>query len=539
MIRMRLLLLIALTGAAVYRCTVTQVAGGDASGAGNARVSAAVQYADGNPAAGCAVIVRPADYLADTATANFNKARRAVLQTATDRNGRFHLDSMDAGAYAAEVTDEESAAVLIRFAIEHNDEIRELPSATMRPCGAIRDTLPAAPEDGSVFVLIYGLERAVKVSPDGSFAVDKLPADTFALRIISSAPSFDSRDIEKIAVPENGAASVDPARLLPKKRVITINTAASGANVSESVVDFPLLVRLDAANFDFDAAAPAGADLHFTSARGAPLPCQVDFWDQTAKKAAVWVRIDTIRGDTDSQFVHLYWGDADTHTAAGGNNVFDSTLGYAGVWHLQQLDDATGNGNDGTANGTIAQPGVIGAARSFNGQDEYIDCGADASLAMSGEVTVSAWVWLADDTTDRYMRIVTSKTAPTQPGGFELECNARHEHESYLTLITGTPHQFVRSYTIGWQAGEWYQVTGVVSDTTGALYRNGVRVAIAQPKIDSLTPSSTSLRIGGWSTDYFHGRIDEVRVEHVARHDAWITLCYENQKPNQVMVTIE
>jgi biopolymer transport protein ExbB len=94
--------------------------------------------------------------------------------------------------------------------------------------------------------------------------------------------------------------------------------------------DFPLLVRLNSETFDFGSARPDGSDLRFYSADGQPLAHQVEAWDPAAGSAVVWVRIPLVRGN-ERQELKLMWG---KETPAEQTKVFDTSNGFASVWHL-------------------------------------------------------------------------------------------------------------------------------------------------------------------------------------------------------------
>src|SRR6185436_13626397 len=72
-----------------------------------------------------------------------------------------------------------------------------------------------------------------------------------------------------------------------KSKKITMNTGASGANVSGEVKNFPVAIGLNQGNFDFSQAKPDGSDLRFSSSSGSPLAYQIESWDAAGQKAAV------------------------------------------------------------------------------------------------------------------------------------------------------------------------------------------------------------------------------------------------------------
>lgn len=61
--------------------------------------------------------------------------------------------------------------------------------------------------------------------------------------------------------------------------------------------------------------------------------------------------------------------------------------------------DESGNNNTGTLmNGPEWTDGKYGNAISFDGADDYIDCGADSSLRLPSNITIEAWVKAVDVT---------------------------------------------------------------------------------------------------------------------------------------------
>src|SRR5262245_37795810 len=59
-------------------------------------------------------------------------------------------------------------------------------------------------------------------------------------------------------------------------RTITLDTTASGANVTEDVEKYPLAVLLDRSRFDFSQARTNGADIRFSDSAGKALPHAVE-----------------------------------------------------------------------------------------------------------------------------------------------------------------------------------------------------------------------------------------------------------------------
>ena len=110
-------------------------------------------------------------------------------------------------------------------------------------------------------------------------------------------------------------------------RSLYINTALNGAGVAGDVVGFPLLVRLDSSNFNmgFAQARSGGVDIRFTKAGDAVrLPHQIERWDSVGKRAEVWVLVDTVKGNSRTQFIRMHWGKGDAADSSRGAAVFDT-----------------------------------------------------------------------------------------------------------------------------------------------------------------------------------------------------------------------
>ena len=111
---------------------------------------------------------------------------------------------------------------------------------------------------------------------------------------------------------------------------------------SASVEQFPLMLRLTSASFDFDQARPSGEDLRFASAAGKPLAYQIETWDAKRGEATIWVRIPRITGNA-HQRIQLHWGNPDAASESNGAAVFNATNGYLSVWHMDESNaDAVG-----------------------------------------------------------------------------------------------------------------------------------------------------------------------------------------------------
>jgi len=193
--------------------------------------------------------------------------------------------------------------------------------------------------------------------------------------------------------------------------------------------------------------------------------------------------------------------------------------------------DVSGNGNWGAFNnGVKPVGGISGQALSFDGVDDYVDCGSDSSLDFgSGDFTLAAWVYvksLEDDGT--FDRIITKKDGTTE-GGYALTYTKFTE----FSFGYGTGSSVgIRSNT-GKSINTWYFVVGVRKGSNKYIYVNGIEDSNTEN--GHAMAASDHLFIGARHTDtnsQFHGLIDEVRIYNRALSAEEIMQHYEQTRRN-------
>ena len=137
-------------------------------------------------------------------------------------------------------------------------------------------------------------------------------------------------------------------------------------------------------------------------------PCTLDHeiekYDHTTGELVAWVRVPSIANGT---VIYVYYGNCAVNSSTQhASAVWDSN--FKAVWHLKEsgngtvdeYDDSTSNANDGQGGGgtagsvpTLTSSGKVNGAQEFDGTADYVKVPNDASLNITGAITISAWVY--------------------------------------------------------------------------------------------------------------------------------------------------
>jgi Concanavalin A-like lectin/glucanases superfamily len=214
-------------------------------------------------------------------------------------------------------------------------------------------------------------------------------------------------------------------------------------------------------------------------------------------------------------------------TQSGGDSLmpFPSSLlvpflsralddGLVGYWKLDEASasdacvDSSGHGNLGAPYGTAVVDGKVNRARSFNGVD-YINI---PTISTPDAITVAAWVYSDNFAQNGF--VVTKNPVNTQWALF-FESNG---------FIKWRGSGFMESIACPVPSNTaWHHIVAKQKGSAGGLYVDGH--LCASGTLPAIGNASNSINIGRYDTvsfDYFHGRIDEVRIYNRALSDSEI-----------------
>lgn len=337
----------------------------------------------------------------------------------------------------------------------------------------------------------------------------------------------------------------------------------SSVDISEDVYNFPVMIRLEAGNIDFDLVESDGRDIRFRKADGTYLAHEIEEWHGTVGPWVAWVCVDTIYSNEDSQYFYIVSNDDTSSFVSSGETVFDTTNGFVGVWHFGDgsVLDATYNSHDAVNYGAHSDTGMVGACMSF-GSNTRLKVHHDASFNQT-EVTLSLWFAMDSIPTAWPSSQPRLWDKTSDPGNWwEALCLALDTQSTYANLslgnqpnfsetspglrLTGFGDSLSRKFAfssadaIEAQAGVWQHVCIVVGDDTVRMWIDGENVSEATGiGIPNFNTSHISMGNSEDLSRDFTGRLDEVRYEHIARSASWIKVCYANQRLGSSFVLIE
>jgi len=524
--------------------TNTPVAGGGSS----ETVIGMVVDSSGQPSVQAIVRLRRNDYLSRLPA--LAKSALYGADALTDDSGRFEISGIDPGSYRIEVSDGQTA-VLFACSLAMFDTV-DLGIDTLRPFATVTGMIDTAGRAGQqLYVQVVGLERLAAVDASRRFALSDLPAGTFSLRAVTANDTTVAVS-SGISVGPGAQTTVTIQSGWGFFKRLYLNTTATGANVSGDVANFPLLVRFDATNFDFTQARDSGQDVRFGKTDGSPLPYEIEQWDPASRQAAIWVRMDTVRGNSSDQFIIMQYGNPLAASVSNGAAVFDTADGFAGVWHfaeaywtstIQNFADATSNKINGVAMGgvtsTNSAASPLGQALFFDGIDDYGALG-DAGPLKIATKTISVWanpVELSDPQTHKMILSAGSGNAQ-----YYVSFNA---DQMYMSSNDSNDEQRAAdvSPVASVRIGQWHLYTWTIAIESDTVIMSGFVDGTEQSRIvrtggDGSVYGSNFQIAGFDGSDLFKGYLDELRIVKGARSAAWIRLSFENQRAGQSLIAL-
>ncbi|MBN1128802.1 MAG: DUF2341 domain-containing protein [Chitinispirillaceae bacterium] len=515
--------------------------GGNGSETTNGYVVGRLVNPDGTPATQTKVRLLPW---------NYNPVKDGAIPDSqlftTGETGEFKFHAPGRGAFNIEAIRKVSGerALIAGISVNENDTAFLLAHAIRKP-GAIKIIFPPTVDSMHGYVYLPGTTRFAGIKNNNAF-IDSVPAELIPAVYYANRIDAAVNGVVKMNIPvaSDDTTVIADYQTWKNSKKIILNTTVSGADVASTFTDFPVLIRLYSANFDFSQAQPDGRDLRFKKSDDTPLPYEIERWDATIGLAEVWVKVDTIHGNDSSQFIMMFWGNSNVAEESDAAGVFDTAGGFLGVWHLNE-DPSTGTGSikDRTVNRYHATPygsmstadvvdGVVGKGLDLDGSNDYLNAG---KVVLTGSYSVGLWVRL--NRINGYQRIIFQDSAYTLWYDSDRS-GARMEHIDSSKIWRGIPQD--GGVVQPMNTGAWYYLTGTFDGERVRFYVNGTLATTSNAMAVNPASHGYDLLFGqSWNNYYVNGIMDEIRIERTARSADWIKLCALNQRSDDKLVVFK
>lgn len=290
------------------------------------------------------------------------------------------------------------------------------------------------------------------------------------------------------ALPQNAEAWWNDEWQLRKK--ITVDTSATGANITDPIGTATILVRLHVGNFRFGQAKSDGADLRFVAGDDkTPLKYHLEKYDSLLGEAFAWVQVPNLNPGQKAD-IWLYYGNKKAVAASDAKGTYDAATLL--VYHFAERgmppQDSSVWANSAQASGQAADGAIIGTGLRLNGQTPLVlPSSPSLAFAEDGALTWSAWIKPAANAANAALY-------------------SRHDADKGITigLDNGAPYIEVAS-AAGVQRSpggapvplnSWHHVAVTANQGTITLYVDGNSYASLSAHLPALT-SPASLGGGG------------------------------------------
>lgn len=202
------------------------------------------------------------------------------------------------------------------------------------------------------------------------------------------------------------------------------------------------------------------------------------------------------------------------------------------------LDDGSTNSNSGTLTnmaGTEWKPSsaFFGPKNclDFDGVNDYVDCGTNASLSSLSNISVEAWVYPTSSSS--WQEVFHKQDNVGNPNSVTLALSGGTD--IYTFVNSGSTGATSNSITDVLTLNEWNHIAMTWQNSDGEVnvYVNGVNVSTYNGSTDALPVVGTGKAFLGslsGSTEFFTGKIDEVRI--------WTDVRTETEIRNNMLKTL-
>ncbi|MBN1181303.1 MAG: DUF2341 domain-containing protein, partial [Bacteroidales bacterium] len=332
------------------------------------------------------------------------------------------------------------------------------------------------------------------------------------------------------------------------KRKLTINSALVMADLE----NFPVLVYTTLPEFKHTSYGGHishfnGYDISFsTDSNGFNiLPHQLDYYEPSTGKIAIWVMFSELDGDANTNF-YMHYGNSNIDRDISNDTIWSSD--WVGVFHMGQSLNDYGRGNNNSVNyGTDQVDGKVGKARRFRRTDkDYISIINKTPFSFTTSMTVSFWIYL--------------QSYPTASGVDWTDIIIKGDNQNWRFVGNKSTQRMCYAFNLGGEGfdtysdnnsfttGHWYYVAGTWESQNDSYQANNIKKLFFNGDINTQDPSHTpnnsisddsdfdpndpvifGINNDATDTRSFDGMMDEIRLANTYRNDAWLQTDFNTQ----------
>jgi hypothetical protein len=182
------------------------------------------------------------------------------------------------------------------------------------------------------------------------------------------------------------------------------------------------------------------------------------------------------------------------------------------------------------ATAALAQT-VPGNTLWFDGNDDWVDCGYDASLQLTGgAITLEAWIKADTWRSNIWEGSIIEKEQASPDNGYMLRCG---DNGSANFIIGNNGWSEITASNV-MELGRWHHLAGVYDGSMQYLYVDG-QLAASRSNTNGIGATLVQLYLGSsylYNDRTFDGMIDEVRIWNTARSQAQIQASMNDTIPS-------
>ena len=308
------------------------------------------------------------------------------------------------------------------------------------------------------------------------------------------------------------------------------------------LTDFPMLIVI---TLDNAKTMDNAQDIAFTASDGTTkLDHELENFD--TETLVAWVRIPTLTYNADT-IIYVYYGNASAVEQENPEGVWDDN--FMAVWHLVEdagtFYDSTSNNNDTTAETvTRTSPSKIGDGCEFDGATEKLSVADSASLDITENITLEAWVEI-DDTGDTHNYVVDKVWGGGADWNYSFNMYQAKPTLQYDTAGDSEEYyQCDTAITTSWAyVAVTFEFDGTIHNANTYINGNllvGTWIAGNGDTVPAAGAGDLGIGVGKYAAPvaWFNGEMDEVRISNSMRDANWIKTKYEIEDDPTNAITV-